>query len=157
MSCLLYANSRRNGTCPRFFPGGVALGTLVSVANTSGETIDRLHKALDAERARNAQLVEEHLRLTKACEQAKLELRLERQNKFATRQQKQQDAAVDTTTQATATAKKRGAPVGHPGWFRAKPTAFDWSIDVPAPAVCPHCRREEIGQVPIRRLNEQDR
>ena len=117
-------------------------GTLVSVANTSSDTIDHLHKALDAERVRNAQLVEENLRLVRACEQAKLELRLERQNKFATRQQKQEDSAEDPTTQATptATAKKRGAPVGHPGWFRARPAAFDWSVDVPAPAVCPHCQ-----------------
>ena len=32
--------------------GGAALGMLVSVANTSSDMIDQLHKALDAERAR---------------------------------------------------------------------------------------------------------
>jgi hypothetical protein len=75
------------GHCPHL--GGAALGTLVTWANTSGDTIDHLHKALDAERERNAKLVEENLRLEKAWEQAKLELKLERQNKFATCQQKQ--------------------------------------------------------------------
>lgn len=64
--------------CPHL--GGAALGTLVSIANTSGGTIDRLHKTIDIERKRNAELVEENLRLEKALEQAKLELKLERQN-----------------------------------------------------------------------------
>jgi transposase len=128
------------GHCPHL--GGAALGTLVTWANTSGDTIDHLRKALDAERERNAKLVEENLRLEKAWEQAKLELKLERQNKFATRQQKQEDSAEDTTTEATPTArsKKRGAPVGHPGWFRPRPTSLDWSVDVPAPHPCPHCQ-----------------
>jgi hypothetical protein len=63
------------GHCPHL--GGAALGTLVTWANTSGDTIDHPHKALDAERERNAKLVEENLRLEKAWEQAKLELKLD--------------------------------------------------------------------------------
>ena len=38
--------------------------------------------------------------------------------------------------------KKRGAPVGHPGWFRKTPTKYDWEIDVTAPKRCPHCNAE---------------
>jgi hypothetical protein len=83
------------GHCPHL--GGAALGTLVTWANTSGDTIDHLHKALDAERERNAKLVEENLRLERAWEQAKLELKLERQNKFATRQQKQIESCCIVT------------------------------------------------------------
>ena len=66
--------------CPHL--GGAALGTLVEIANTSGDTIDGLHQAVDLERKRNTELVEENPRLEKALEQAKLELKLERQNKI---------------------------------------------------------------------------
>ena len=102
--------------CPHL--GGAALGTLVLIANTSGDTMDGLYKTVDAERKRNTKLVKENLRLEKALEQAKLELKLERQNKFATNQQKEEDNATDDakTTDESSVAnqpKKRGAPVGH--------------------------------------------
>jgi transposase len=38
--------------------------------------------------------------------------------------------------------KKRGAPVGHPGWVRPKPDRIDRTIDVPAPTICPHCQSD---------------
>lgn len=127
--------------CPHL--GGTGLATLVSIANTSGDTVDGLHKTIDAERKRNAKLVEENLRLEKALEQAKLELKLERQNKFATNQQKEEeDSAEDNAGEESAAVepKKRGAPVGHPGWFRPTPSLYDWDVDVPAPCRCPHCQ-----------------
>jgi len=34
--------------------------------------------------------------------------------------------------------KKRGAPVGHPGWYRAIPTVWERTEEV-LPATCPHC------------------
>jgi transposase len=40
--------------------------------------------------------------------------------------------------------KKRGAPVGHPGWVRSKPDHIDRSVDVPAPKICPHCQSEDL-------------
>lgn len=40
--------------------------------------------------------------------------------------------------------KKRGAPVGHPGWFRAKPEQVDKTIDVYLDA-CPLCGSENIS------------
>ena len=39
----------------------------------------------------------------------------------------------------TAKPKKRGAPVGHPGWTRPIPTRIDRTVSVPRPSVCPHC------------------
>lgn len=74
--------------------------------------------------------------------QAELELKLERQNKFATNEQKNKDAQPDVPTADTpadGAPRKRSAPVGHAGWFRPTPTEFDWEIDVPAPRQCPHC------------------
>ena len=40
--------------------------------------------------------------------------------------------------------KKRGAPVGHPGWFRAKPEQVDKTIDVYLDT-CPLCGSENIS------------
>ena len=113
--------------CPHF--GGAALGMLVLRANIAGETHDRLHRTLDAERKRNSELVTEALGLEKELAQVKLELKLERQNKFATNAQKNGDSACDEASSPTVadlpaieTKKKRVAPVGHPGWFRPRPT-----------------------------------
>jgi len=40
--------------------------------------------------------------------------------------------------------KKRGAPVGHPGWARPKPDHVDRTIHVPAPTICPHCQSKDV-------------
>jgi len=40
--------------------------------------------------------------------------------------------------------KKRGAPVGHPGWLRPKPERIDRTVEVPAPTICPHCQSDTL-------------
>jgi transposase len=40
--------------------------------------------------------------------------------------------------------KKRGAPLGHPGWHRRKPDHVDEEVIVPAPDVCPRCGCEHL-------------
>ncbi|MCK5375203.1 MAG: IS66 family transposase [Alphaproteobacteria bacterium] len=44
----------------------------------------------------------------------------------------------------SSTAKKRGAPIGHPGWFRGKPENIDRYIDVYLDK-CPDCNSENIS------------
>ena len=128
--------------CPHL--GGAALGTLVLLANEQEQSRRALHASLDAERARGDRLFEENQRLQKELDQVKLELKLERQSKFATNKQKQNSGDTADTPNASAAAsattkKKRGAPVGHPGWFRKTPTQYDWAVDVAAPKRCSHC------------------
>jgi transposase len=48
--------------------------------------------------------------------------------------------------------KKRGAPVGHPGWFREKPMYVDRTIEVSAPIICPHCQSRNL--TPIEGVSE---
>ena len=48
--------------------------------------------------------------------------------------------------------KKRGAPVGHPGWCRAVPSRTDNTIHVPAPTICPHCGSDNL--TPTEALSE---
>jgi hypothetical protein len=45
-------------------------------------------------------------------------------------------------------ARRRGAPVGHPGWFRREPDHIDQEIQVPAPIVCPHCQCPDLQECP---------
>ncbi len=43
--------------------------------------------------------------------------------------------------------KKRGAPVGHPGWVRPKPDHIDRTVHVPAPTICPHCQSDNLTPI----------
>src|SRR3974390_1668724 len=43
--------------------------------------------------------------------------------------------------------KKRGAPVGHPPWQRAKPKRIDRVVTGPAPRSCPDCRNPKLQPV----------
>jgi len=43
--------------------------------------------------------------------------------------------------------RKRGAPVGHPGWARPKPDHIDRTVDVPAPTICPHCQSDHLTPI----------
>ena len=54
---------------------------------------------------------------------------------------------VNRTDTASAGKKKRGAPAGHPGWFRRTPDHIDTVVTVQAPAVCPHCSRTDLTPV----------
>ena len=130
--------------CPHL--GGAAIGTVVHLANANEESREYLHRTLDAERKSSARLSEENERLKLELDQVKLELKLERQNKFATNQQKCDDEprATDPASDDSSPKKKRGAPVGHPGWYRQTPTEYDWAIDVLSPLRCPCCKGQVV-------------
>jgi hypothetical protein len=121
--------------CPHL--GGAALGEVVHIANTSGDTVDLLYRQLDAARRSVSDLVAENETLKREIERLKLELKLERQNKFATNRQRQSDVAEAKTPECPPEAqpRKRGAPIGHPGWYRPTPTEYDALVEVAAPGV----------------------
>jgi hypothetical protein len=51
---------------------------------------------------------------------------------------------------------KRGAPLGHPGWFRSKPKRFHQSLNVFAPNICPHCNSKELLSVKELKVHLQE-
>lgn len=125
--------------CPHL--GGTALGTLVFLANQNEESRQFLLRTIDAQREQISRLISEKQQLECELQQAKLELKLERQNKFATRRQRASETAEPMSPPADSPQrKKRGAPVGHLGWYRRTPKTYDWDVDVPAPSRCPLCR-----------------
>jgi hypothetical protein len=117
---------------------------VVLAANESEEAREQLYRQLDAERQTVSQLVAEVESLKRQLAQAKLELKLERQTKFATNRQQQIDnnSAGSSASEGSQPARhgKRGAPAGHPGWYRPTPTHYDLLVEVAAPPRCPHCR-----------------
>jgi hypothetical protein len=66
---------------------------------------------------------------------------------FKSNRKKSDDSgAKGSVTKETCVAKKkkRGAPVGHPGWSRPEPTRIDRIVSVPAPAACSHCGSKDL-------------
>jgi transposase len=132
---------------PNYCPhaGGAAIFTLISMASENSEYLASLHRVIDAERKHVSKLVGQLEDVKYQLQQAKLELKIERQNKFATRQQQTTpEENVQPEEEATGEVAKRGAPVGHPGWFRPTPTHYDWDVDVDAPSRCPRCGSSTI-------------
>jgi transposase len=126
--------------CPHL--GGAALGTLVQMADEGAEGFEWLNRQLDAARKSASDLLAENESLKRQIENLKLELKLERQTKFATNRQQQADRDLPQPADRGSEhrPRKRGAPVGHPCWFRPTPSHYDTLVEVPAPAQCLRCR-----------------
>jgi len=122
--------------CPHL--GGAALGMVVLAANTSDDVQRRQWLQIAGLREECDKKHDRIVELEKQVEQLKLELRVERQSKFATHQQQLADDAVGTSPHKQD--RKRGAPVGHPPWYRQTPTQYDELVEVAAPEKCPSCR-----------------
>ena len=52
--------------------------------------------------------------------------------------------------------RKRGAPLGHPGWGRPAPERIDRTVHVPAPTICPHCHSAGLTPMAERREHVQE-
>jgi hypothetical protein len=118
--------------------GGAALGFLVHLAEDQTEYTDSLLRQIDALRTASAAKSQQIETLTAEAEQAKRELKAERQKQFKATTEVEEETQAPSNPEK-AEPKKRGAPVGHPGWFRPTPTEIDRIIFVASPTICPHC------------------
>ena len=121
--------------CPHL--GGAALGSLVLAADEQTEWTDALLRQIDALRAEATAKYHKIEELTAQVEQLQRELKAERQKQF----QRKRERTVEEEPESTKSQgpQKRGAPVGHAGWYRRRPIEFDEAAFVPAPGRCPHC------------------
>jgi len=109
---------------------------------------------------------QEHLRIIDACgdelklrderirmlerDNAELKARLQALHRRQFKPNKKKDAETgeqeneEVSSSNKGRKKKRGAPVGHPGWVRPKPQRIDRTVQVPAPRICPHCHSEAL-------------
>ena len=90
--------------------------------------LEQLHHELDEERQRRKRLELEN-------QQLRAQLQALHRRQFKGRK----PPVTPTPDGPSAQPKKRGAPVGHPPWQRAKPKQLDLIVPVPAPQTCPHC------------------
>ncbi len=129
--------------CPH--AGGAAIGHLVQLAGDHQDCYQGLYRQIDSERERNSKLFAENQQLAKKIEQLQLELRLERQNKFATHKQKAELAQTESAETPARKKGQRGAPKGHAPWYRRMPTGYDVRVDVEAPKRCPRCDSRSVA------------
>src|SRR5213594_868368 len=95
--------------------------------------LEELYRQLDEERRQRHKLELEN-------QQIKAQLNALHRRQFKGRKA----AATPPPDCPSAKRKKRGAPVGHPPWQRAKPKHIDEVIPVPAPKKCPHCQNAQL-------------
>jgi hypothetical protein len=98
--------------------------------------LEELHKELRKERQHSQKMEREN-------QQLRAQLQAQHRRQFKGRRA----AATEPSTGSSTQRKKRGAPVGHPPWQRAKPTRIDQVVAVPAPQKCPHCHHPELQPV----------
>jgi transposase len=87
--------------------------------------------------------------LEKQNEELKAKLKALHQRQFKAKRKAGRQSTSNGTDDNCAVAgkKKRGAPKGHPGWYRRTPDYIDKTVIVPAPEVCPHCRCTNLTPV----------
>jgi hypothetical protein len=98
--------------------------------------LEELQKQLQQERRQRQQA---------ELEQQQLQAQLQALHR---RQFKGRRAAPAASSKCASTQrKKRGAPVGHPPWQRAKPKHIDRVVATPAPDACPDCGHPKLQPV----------
>lgn len=87
--------------------------------------------------------------LEKENEEVKAKLKALHQRQFKPNKKRSQKSSQDSANDRSAPEekKKRGAPKGHPGWYRSKPDHIDKTIIVAAPELCPHCASTDLTPV----------
>lgn len=99
----------------------------------------------DIQQDRLSEVLNKNVELEKENEQLRAKLKALHQRQFKANRKKSGEDTSQTDKQKKNS--KRGAPKGHPGWFRRKPDHIDQIIHVPAPAECPHCSCSTLAPV----------
>jgi transposase len=102
--------------------------------------LEQLEQQLQEERRRRQQVERENQQL-----QAQLQA-------LHRRQFKGRRSPAPAPQNASPPPHKRGAPVGHPPWQRARPKHIDQVVRVPAPPRCPRCQHPNLQ--PLAALHE---
>ena len=103
--------------------------------------LEELHKELGEERRQRKAMELEN-------QQVKAQLHALHRRQFKGRRVARSPAPQCASTQR----KKRGAPLGHPGWQRAKPTRIDRVVSLCAPGTCPKCHHPKLQ--PVEQVHE---
>ena len=103
--------------------------------------LEQLRQELDQERR-------QHRETQRTNQQLRAQLQALHRRQFKGRSKR----AASGPECASPEPRKRGAPVGHPGWVRPKPRQIDLRFEVPAPRRCPEC--QSTGLEPVAEVRE---
>jgi hypothetical protein len=117
----------------------------------SEDTYDEHLRIIDIFDARLKDRDERLRMLERENAELKAKLKMLHQRQFKKNKEKGTDSSP-TEDHSSANRKKRGPPVGHRAWVRSKPKRIDRTIFVPAPTICPFCRKEDLA--PSKELRE---
>ena len=101
------------------------------------QIIDRFYEELKEKDVRVRALEKENAEL-------KARLKLVHQRQFKPNKKNKEREAEEKGSLFSGNGKKRGAPVGHPGWGRPKPKRVDQTVIVTAPSTCPYCSKDNL-------------
>ena len=135
----------RNG-CP--YLEGLSTSWVFSEYQQSGGLVCDYESQLEQLQQQLDQTQDQHQQLQAENQQLKAQLHALHQRQFKGRKAPAAAAAACPSGRRN----KRGAPVGHPPWQRAKPKRVDEVIEVPAPTECPKCHRGDLQ--PVKELQE---
>jgi len=110
----------------------------VHAADEQTEWTNALHRQIDSLRAENTAKFHKIQEQAARIEQLERELKAERQKQFKSQKEEPAEQVLPDAVPSQSP-KKRGAPKGHPGWYRQRPVEFDQLVVVPAPCGCLRC------------------
>ena len=103
------------------------------------QIVDNFYETVEELRIRVRDLEKENAEL-------KARLKMKHQQQFKPNKKKDEEETEEKGVSLSGNEKKkRGAPVGHPGWGRSKPEHVDQTVIVPAPSTCPHCSNDNLS------------
>ena len=88
-------------------------------------------------------------KLEKENEVLNARLKALHQRQFKSNKKRKQQNSQNSTNDRSVPEKKkkRGAPKGHPGWYRRQADHIDKTVMVPAPKLCAHCACTDLTRV----------
>ncbi|MEK7614803.1 MAG: hypothetical protein AAB431_00265 [Patescibacteria group bacterium] len=89
----------------------------------------------------NEQLSSENARIAMERDRIKAQFKALHRKQFKAGKRKHVEPSLSQSREK----KKRGPPMGHPPWNRPVPKHIDKFVCVPPPAVCPHCKCDNLS------------
>jgi transposase len=110
----------------------------------------------DIQQDRLAEVLKKVAELEKENEELRAKLTVLHRKQFKANRKKDKKDEPNKKPGVQKKNRKRGAPKGHPGWFRRKPDHVDRTIEVSAPTECPHCNCSNLTPVKENREHLQE-
>jgi len=142
------------GCCP--YLGGMSTKWVKGEYDRSCRQHNEHWRVRDIQQDSLAEALKKVAELEKENEDLRAKLTALHQKQFKANRKKDKNDEPIKQASSRKKSRKRGAPKGHPGWFRRKPDHVDRTIEVSAPTECPHCNCSDLTPVKESREHLQE-